>query len=97
MGARIVGIVSDVRHSSLEQEAFNEIYFPITQQRDRGSLELVVRSPLPPDSLAAGVRAALRSTDADMPTMEFQTLGDFVDRSFEKETPRSFGGAAANS
>jgi ABC-type antimicrobial peptide transport system permease subunit len=37
--------------------------------------------------LVAGVRAALRSTDADMPTTDFQTLGDIVDRSV---SPRRF-------
>ena len=84
---RVAGVVADVRHSSLEQEAFNEMYMPITQQRDWGSLELVVRSPLPPESLAAGVRTALRGVDADMPTAEFQTLGTIVDRSV---SPRRF-------
>jgi len=84
---RIIGVVADVRHSSLEQGAFNEMYMPITQQRDWGSLELVVRSGLPPESLVGGVRAALRSIDTDMPTTDFQTLGDIVDRSV---SPRRF-------
>lgn len=40
---RLAGVVANVRHSSLEQEAELEMYMPITQQRDWGSLELVVR------------------------------------------------------
>jgi len=47
----------------------------------------VVRSPLPPESLAGGVRAAIRSVDADLPASDFQTLGDIVDRAV---SPRRF-------
>jgi len=40
---RIVGIVGDVRHASLEEEAGNEMYLPLMQLDDWGSLDLVVR------------------------------------------------------
>lgn len=76
---RIVGVVSDVRHSALDQEAGLEMYLPITQSGS-GSLELVVRAKMPIESLAPGVRAALSKVDPKLPTSEFQTLSQLVDQ-----------------
>jgi ABC-type antimicrobial peptide transport system permease subunit len=47
----------------------------------------VVRSSLPPESLAGPVRAAIRAADANLPASDFQSLGDIVDRSV---SPRRF-------
>jgi ABC-type antimicrobial peptide transport system permease subunit len=77
-----------VRHSSLEEESGNEMYILATQQPNWwGAVDLVVRSSLPPASLSGGVRAAIRSVDADLPASDFQTLGDIVDRAV---SPRRF-------
>jgi predicted permease len=83
----VVGVVANVRHGALEEEAGLEMYMPITQQTDWGSLELVVRTKKEPELLAADVRAALRAVDPDLPTGEFQTLGQIVDRAV---SPRRF-------
>ena len=48
---------------------------------------MVVRSALPVESLMAGVRSAIRSTDPSMPTGDFRTLNDIVDRAV---SPRRF-------
>jgi len=40
----------------------------------------VVRTALPPDSLAAGIRTALRPIDPNLPVSEFQTLQSLVDK-----------------
>lgn len=76
---RVIGVVSNVRHSGLEQEAGLEMYLPLTQFAS-GSVELVVRSQLPTAAIAPGVRAALSQIDPTLPTSEFQTLGQLVDR-----------------
>lgn len=76
---RIVGVVSDVRHSTLEQEAGLEMYLPFTQSGS-GSFELVVRTKLPTETLAPNVRAALANVDPKLPTSEFQTIEQLVDR-----------------
>jgi putative ABC transport system permease protein len=76
---RIVGVVSNVRHSSLEEVSGLEMYLPITQSGS-GSVELVVRTKLPTESVAPGVRAALGRVDANLPTSEFQMLGAIVDQ-----------------
>jgi predicted permease len=84
---RVVGIVANVRHSSLEQEAESEIYFPIKQQNDWGSLDLVVRSRTSSATLTSSVRAALREEDAALPLSEALTLDDIVERAV---SPRRF-------
>ncbi len=84
---RVVGIVANVRHSSLEQDAESEVYIPVTQHPGWGSLDLVVRSRNAPGSLASTVRAALREEDAALPLSEPQTLDDIVERAV---SPRRF-------
>ncbi len=82
----VVGVVGNVRHQALEQEGEMEAYLPITQQ-GMGSVELVVRTRLAPESVAPGIRAALRSVEPTLPTTEFQPLGELVDRAV---SPRRF-------
>ncbi len=84
---RVVGVVANVRPSSLEEEAGLEMYMPIRQQSDWGSMELAVRTNLPTESVAPGVRAALRTVDPALPTSDYQTLDQIVDRSV---SPRRF-------
>ncbi len=84
---RVVGVVADVRHSSLEEEAGLEMYIPMRQMSDWGSPNLVVRSKLQPESIVASVRTALRSVDPGLPTAEFQTLEAMIERSV---APRRF-------
>jgi putative ABC transport system permease protein len=76
---RVIGVVGNVRHAALEQEAGLEMYLPITQYAS-GSIELVVRTKLPTESLAPSVRTALSQVDPKLPTAEFQTLGQLVDQ-----------------
>jgi cell division protein FtsX len=84
---RVVGVVANVRHSSLEQEAESEVYLPITQQPDWGSLDLVVRSRAAPAALASSVRAVLREEDSALPLSEMQMLDEIVQRAV---SPRRF-------
>jgi putative ABC transport system permease protein len=83
---RVVGVVGNVRHQTLEEEGGLEVYLPITQVSN-GSVELVVRTKLPPKSVASSVRAALRSVEPALPTAEYQELGELVDRAV---SPRRF-------
>jgi predicted permease len=83
---RVVGVVGNVRHLALEQEGGLEIYLPIAQT-GINSVELVVRTRLAPESLASGIRGALRSVDPTLPTAEFHALGELVDKAV---SPRRF-------
>jgi len=83
----VVGVVADVRHSALEAAAGSELYMPMRQQGDYAAMQLIVRTALPPDSLAAGIRTALRPIDPNLPVREFVTLQDLVDKAV---SPRRF-------
>ncbi len=86
-GRRVVGVVADVRHEALEKAGGSEMYRPMRQTADYSAMNLVVRTVLPPERLAAGVRAALRPIDPNLPMSEFKTLQDLVDQAV---SPRRF-------
>jgi predicted permease len=84
---RVVGIVGDVRHLSLEQASGNEMYIPARQCDDLAGAYLVVRSTLSPGQLAATLRAALAPVAGNLAKNDFRTLQQLVDKSV---SPRRF-------
>ncbi|MGA7410426.1 MAG: ABC transporter permease [Bryobacteraceae bacterium] len=86
-GRQVVGVVADVRHAALEGASGSEMYLPMRQTGDYAAMQLVVRTALPPESLAAGIRTALRPLDPNLPVREFVTFQDLVDRAV---SPRRF-------
>ncbi|HEU5023274.1 MAG TPA: ABC transporter permease, partial [Bryobacteraceae bacterium] len=96
-GRRVVGIVKDVRHESLEIAGGSELYLPMRQTRDYSAVNLVIRTTLPPEHFAPAVRDALRQIDKNLPLAQIEGLQDLVDKSL---SPRRFlalllGGFAA--
>ena len=79
-GRRVVGVVGDVHHGGPELSGGSEMYLPMRQTGDYDALELVVRTALPPASLAAAIRTALRPIDPNLPVTEFQTMQSLVDK-----------------
>jgi predicted lysophospholipase L1 biosynthesis ABC-type transport system permease subunit len=84
---RVVGVVGDVKHLSLEQEAGNEMYMPARQCSDLAGAYLVVRSALPPGQLAGTLRGALAPIAGQLASNDFRTLQQLVDKSV---SPRRF-------
>jgi predicted permease len=83
----VVGVVADVRHAALETVSGSEMYLAMRQTGDYAAMQLVVRTALPPDSLATGIRTALRPVDPNLPVREFVTFQDLVDKAV---SPRRF-------
>jgi predicted permease len=84
---QVIGVVGDVRHLALEQTSGCEMYLPIRQTEDYSSVDLVVRTALPPSALASGVRLALKPIEPNLPANEFRTLQQLVDKAV---SPRRF-------
>ncbi len=84
---RVVGVVDDVRHLSLEQASGNEMYIPARQCDNLAGAYLVVRSALPPGQLATTLRAALAPVAGALANNDFRTLQQLVDKSV---SPRRF-------
>jgi ABC-type antimicrobial peptide transport system permease subunit len=76
----VVGVVADVRHSALEEASGPEMYLAMRQTGDYAAMQLVVRTVLPPDGLADGIRTALRPIDPNLPVRDFQTFQELVDK-----------------
>ncbi|HLH02443.1 MAG TPA: ABC transporter permease [Bryobacteraceae bacterium] len=84
---RVVGVVADVRHRSLEQGSGCELYIPLPQRDENTPLYLVVRTALPPAALAFSIRTALRPIAPGLSTDEFRTMQQVVDAAV---SPRRF-------
>jgi len=84
--ARVIGVVSDVRVSSLENSPGAEMYIPATQAGPEGA-ELVVRSSLPPEILTPTVIATLRKLYPAQPATVFRPVQSLVDHAV---SPRRF-------
>jgi ABC-type antimicrobial peptide transport system permease subunit len=83
---RVVGVVSNVRESSVEEISSPEVYVPATQAEPDGE-NLVVRTKLPPEALASSVLNALRTLNPGQPAAEFRPLQQLVDNAV---SPRRF-------
>jgi predicted permease len=84
---RVVGIVADVKHLAVEQDAGNQVYLPLRQVFDFSSLILVVRTSIEPAALAPTLRKALAPVVPRLATNEIQTLQGAVDKAV---SPRRF-------
>ncbi len=84
--SRVVGVISDVRESSLEDHASVQVYIPITQAEPEGT-ELVVRTRLPISAVEPVVLSALRSLNPGQPRTQFRALQQIVDHAV---SPRRF-------
>ncbi|MBS0661250.1 MAG: ABC transporter permease [Verrucomicrobia bacterium] len=83
----VVGVVDDVRHLTLEQEAGGEVFLPVLQTEDYGLMQLVVRTAGDPLSSFGPLLAALRPLEPNLNASELRPLQGLVDRSV---APRRF-------
>jgi predicted permease len=82
----VVGVVDDVHEETVEGGTGSQIYYPAMQQGPSGA-QLVIRTSLPPATLAASVLSALRELNPKQPAAEFRPIQMIVDRAV---SPRRF-------
>ena len=72
----IVGIVGNIKHSSLREHADPEMFVPYTQDvwPSMSIMQIVLRAQSAPDSVIDGARAALRGLDPSVPLAKVTTL-----------------------
>lgn len=83
---RVAGVVDDVREVSTDSGAGAQIYYPTTQQQPDW-VQLVIRTSVPPASLAPSVLRELRQINPKQPATEFRPIRTIVDRA---NSPRRF-------
>jgi len=81
--AEVVGVVGDVRLKSLDTAPRLTLYWPM-EQVPNGFATLMVKTSLPPESLAPAVRGALAAIDPELPPGQFRTLEQVVEASLER-------------
>ena len=79
----VVGVVADVRHTSLEETPAPQIYYPFGQDDWASnavavSRSIVVRSSLPPAELVSQIRKTLSAIDPELALTDIRTMGDLV-------------------
>ncbi|MGA8668934.1 MAG: ABC transporter permease [Terracidiphilus sp.] len=82
----VIGVVDDVHEENVDGEAGWQIYYPATQASPAGA-ELVVRTTLPPATLATSVLHTLRDLNPKQPIAEFRPIQSIVDHA---NSPRRF-------
>ena len=92
----IVGVIGDVRHSSLEESPAPQVYHPVSAAEDG---YIAVRSTLSPEAMAAEIRSTLHSIDPDLAVAEIQTMGELesaasAQRRFQTSLLTVFAGIA---
>jgi predicted permease len=85
-GLQVIGVADDVHEESTEGDTGWQIYYP-AMQAGPNAAEVVVRSTMPPATLANSVLMALRSLNPKQPASEFRPLQTFVDHA---NSPRRF-------
>jgi predicted permease len=84
--ARVIGVIADVRETNAENGAGWQMYLPASQSGPEGAY-LVVRSKLPPATLALSVMRTLRQINPEQPATEFKPIQNLVDHA---TSPRRF-------
>lgn len=75
----IIGIVGDIRHTSLGAQPVPAMYFPDRNFGNRRNL--VIRTQNDPLSIVGAVRQQVRELDPDQPIAELKRMTDWVDSS----------------
>ena len=74
----VIGIVGDVKQGELSEPTAPSVY-ELTRQQPWGSLTIVVRTSVPPMSLAKAAADAVRSIDAEQPVEDIRTMEAVLD------------------
>ncbi len=77
----IIGVVANVKHSSVREEATPEMYVPYTQKPWPSMLTMhaVIRTRGEPAALLSSVRGAIRVIDPDLPLANIAMLSSIAD------------------
>ena len=76
-GSQIVGVVDDVHEETTEGDTGWQIYYPFIQASPNQA-QLVIRTTLPPASLAGNVLLTLRDMNPKQPAAEFKPIQSLV-------------------
>ena len=85
--ARIVGVVADVRSTSLDSPADRIVYLPMIDAEGGSGVEgmtLTVRTAIDPLRLVSPIRSAIAELDPDIPLADVRSMGRIVSDSISR-------------
>jgi putative ABC transport system permease protein len=82
-GGEVVGVVRDVKRHGLAKESAPEVYVPYAQFPLQ-SMAVVLKSDVPPRSLATAAEHAVHELDPELPIARLATLEEIVARSISE-------------
>jgi FtsX-like permease family len=82
--AEVVGVVGDVRLTSLDTAARHTLYWS-QEQVPNSFMTLMVRASGPPESLIPAVRSVVAALDPELPPGRFRSLEEIVEGSLERQ------------
>ena len=71
---QIVGLIPDIRYSSVKDTVPPVFYRPWRQAADVGEMYFYVKSSLPPEQLLTSIRSVVKRIDATVPVEELKTM-----------------------
>jgi len=74
----VVGIVGDVKQGELSEPPMATVY-EYTRSRDWGGLSFVIRTSVPPTSLAQTASGVIRTLDPQQPVEDIRTMDEVID------------------
>jgi putative ABC transport system permease protein len=80
----VVGVVEDISFEGVTERAGMQIYMPFAQQAP-SAFSVLVRTSVPPGSLASAVEAAIASVNRDMPVSAMRTMEDVLGESIARQ------------
>ena len=95
----IVGVIADLKHGSLREQAESEMYVPYTQNEIKvwpamQTMQFAVKTKADPASITESLRQAVHAVDPDLPLAKMATLATMVDDSMTSQLLRSTGFSA---
>jgi predicted permease len=86
---QVIGIVDDVKQGDLSEPPMATVY-EYTHERDWRGLSIVLRTTVPPSSLAPATTAALHAIDPEQPIQNIRTMDDVLDQTLTSQRFSAF-------
>jgi putative ABC transport system permease protein len=88
----VVGVARDVKQGGLDRKTGTEMYFLVDQTANApqpiaqapGTMHVVLRTTLPPSTLAATIESAVREADASVPIVRLREMEDVFAESIRR-------------
>ncbi len=74
----VVGVLRNARESSLRGSVVDEVYLPLTPDREQPVMHVVLRTHLSPQETAAGLRRAVASINAQVPVTHVRSMNEVI-------------------